>query len=456
MGLSRRDFIKAGAAAGGLAALGAGTADAGLLKKKRLGPSVLPASNSVPIDTIVVVMMENRSYDHYLGWLPGGVQDRTYLDSQGAEHHTSHWAPDYAGCGHPDPGHGWGSGRVQLGGEARDGSGFVKDGSGNDDFALGYYQPEDVPVWAALAQNATIFNQYYCSLLASTYPNREYQHAATSGGRTSNDFPSNPILGFGDETIWDRCSARGVSWAYYYSNLPVIGLYGARLAVTNIDKIRHVSAFYADAALGRLPQVCFVDPFFVAPEGLANDDHPFADIRLGQQFLSAVIRAFTSGPQWERGALFVNYDEWGGFYDTAVPPRAGDDDRKTDVLDTDYSQLGFRTPATVVSPFAPRGQIASNVYDHTSILNFIEWRYGLGNLTRRDAAARNIGEALNFDAPNYEREVVPAYTAPAAARIPCAVPAEFASDLMLLQTSGLTDALGLRTDYKFADSYPSF
>ena len=104
MGLSRRDFIKAGAAAGGLAALGAGTADAGLLKKRRLGPNALPAPNNVPIDTIVVVMMENRSFDHYLGWLPGGVQNRTYLDSAGASHATSHWAPDYAGCGHPDPG----------------------------------------------------------------------------------------------------------------------------------------------------------------------------------------------------------------------------------------------------------------------------------------------------------------------------------------------------------------
>jgi phospholipase C len=345
---------------------------------------------------------------------------------------------------------------VQLGGDARDASGFIKDGSGNDDFALGYYQPADIPVWAALAENATTFDNYYCSLLASTYPNREYQHAATSGGRTDNSFPTDPIDGFGDDTIWDRCNAKGVSWAYYYSNLPVIGLYGARLAVANADKIRHVSAYYTDALAGRLPQVCFVDPFFVAPEGLANDDHPFADIRLGQQFLSDVIRSFTESPQWESGALFVNYDEWGGFFDTKVPPRATDDDRKTSVLNTDYSQLGFRTPATVVSPYAPRGAIASGVYDHTSILKFIEWRFGLDHLTLRDATANNIGEVLNVAAPNFEREVVPAYTAPPEARVACPVEEGFESDLMLLQTSGLTDGLGLRTDWRFQDSYRSF
>ena len=235
---------------------------------------------------------------------------------------------------------------MQLGGEARDASGFVKDGSGNDDFALGYYQPEDVPMWAALAQNATIFDQYYCSLLASTYPNREYQHAATSGGRVSNDFPSNPIAGFADETIWDRCSAKGVSWAYYYSNLPVIGLYGARLAVSNIDKVRHVSAFYADAALGRLPQVCFVDPFFVPPRAWPTTTTRSPTSASASSSCPGVIRrVHESGPQWERGALFVNYDEWGGFFDTAVPPRpATTTARRTCSTRTTHSSGSARRP----------------------------------------------------------------------------------------------------------------
>ena len=301
------------------------------------------------------------------------------------------------------------------------------------------------------------FKSYFCSVLGPTYPNREYMHAATSGGRKDNSFPSNPIVGFQDTTIWDRCNERGVSWAYYYSNLPVIGLYGERLALRHADKVRHVSAFYADAAAGRLPQVCFVDPFFVQPEGLANDDHPHADVRLGQHFLADVIGAFQESPQFARGALFVNYDEWGGFFDTVVPGRAADDDRASADLAEDFAQLGFRIPATVVSPYARRGHQAPHPYDHTSILKFIEWRFGFAPLTRRDAAARNIGEAFDFSqAPNLD-PVVPAYQAPPDARIPCAVEEGFeGSDLMHLETSGLTSALRLRTDWKFEHSYRSW
>ncbi len=266
-----------------------------------------------------------------------------------------------------------------------------------------------------------------------------------------------PVESAQDTTIWDRCNEAGVTWAYYYSNLPVIGLYGERLAVRHLDKVRHVSAYYADAAAGRLPQVCFVDPFFVTPEGLANDDHPHADIRLGQQFLADVVGAFAESPQWARGALFVNYDEWGGFFDTAVPPAAKDDDRKSANLAEDFSQRGFRTPATVVSPYAQRGRIAPHTYDHTSILRFIEWRYGLAPLTRRDARARNIGEVLDFQHPVFEPAAIPAYQAPPDARIPCAVEEGFeGSDLMQIETSGLAEALGLRTDFRFADSYRSF
>ena len=447
--LSRRDFLLGSAAAGGLAAIGTTPAVAKALGSQR---------NS-PIDHVVVVMMENRSFDHFLGWLPGsnGRQDGlTYLDSAGAPHQTTAWAPDYKGCGYSDPGHGWDAGRVQLG-PKRKADGFIRDGSGNDDFALGYYGPQDLPVWAALTEQATIFDHYHCALLGPTYPNREYQHAATSGGRTTNEFPTNPITGFQDKTIWDACNDAGISWAYYYSNLPVIALYGERLAIRHADKVRHISRYYADCAAGLLPQVCFVDPFFVAPEGLANDDHPHADVRLGQQFLSDVIGAFQESPNFARGALFVNYDEWGGFFDTVVPKRAPDDDRKTGDIATDFSQRGFRTPAAVVSPYARRGDIAGHTYDHTSILRFIEWRFGLPALTRRDATARNIGEVLDTGAPPDLDPVVPAYVAPPDARIPCAAEESFeGSDLMLLETSGLASALGLRTDWAFADSYRSF
>src|SRR5690606_15809626 len=104
---------------------------------------------------------------------------------------------------------------------------------------------------------------------------------------------------------------------------------------------------------GQLPQVSFVDPFFTTPNGLANDDHPHAHLRLGQAFISDVVEAFVSSPHYQRGALVLTYDEWGGFWDHVPPPR-GRDDRGTDHDpggDDDFGQLGFRVPSTIVSPW---------------------------------------------------------------------------------------------------------
>jgi phospholipase C len=405
-------------------------------------------------------MMENRSFDHFLGWMPGSIHDRsrTYVDADGAEFTPYHLDGDFRGCGHPDPGHGWSQGRTQLG-PNRDASGFLASGSGNDEFAVGYYNGEDIPVWQALTTQGTTFDQYFCSVLTSTWPNRSYQHGATSNGRTGNSPPTTPA-GYPEPTIWDRCNDAGVTWAYYYSNLPFIGLYGYRYMAGQAANVRHVSTFYEDAASGKLPQVCFVDPFFTTPaEGIGNDDHPLADIRLGQQFLSGVVGSFAAGPQFEKGALFVNYDEWGGFFDTVIPSVAPDDHAALG-----FGQRGFRTPAVVVSPYARKGAISSQLvpgaeYDATSILKFIEWRFGFEPLTSRDAAARNIGEVLVLDGSKAPEDVdIPSYKAPPDAYMACfveeAAPAAVSEWETLLE-SGFFDALRLRTDYKLRDSFAS-
>jgi phospholipase C len=442
MPISRRDFLKGAAAAGSLATLGS-----------RHALAALGAAKNAPVDTIVVVMMENRSFDHYLGWLEQAVGQQeglAYLDHEGVPHETRRWAPDYSGCAFEDPDHSWEGGRIQLDPDHRDASGFRR--GNDDDFALGYYTATDVPVWAALTKQATVFDNYFVSILGPTFPNREYMHAATSGGRKSNVFPNDPENGFGDTTIWDRCDQAGVSWAYYYSNLPVIGLYGGRLL--RRPEVRHVSAYFTDAQLGWLPNVAFVDPFFTLPGERGNDDHPHADIRRGQEFLSQVIRAFTTSPQWRRGALFVNYDEWGGFFDTQVPASVPDDRHHPTDLASDFGQRGFRCPAAVVSPFARRGELGSqltaNTYDHTSILKFIEWRFGMPPLTVRDKNAQNIGEVLNLAKPDFSEPEIRAYTAPPEALGPCGDHAAPASDAQ--QLALLAEPHGIRTDYKLADS----
>ena len=444
MTLDRRGFLKGAAAGVGLAALGS-RADA--FVNITTSPTATPG-----IDTVVVVMMENRSVDHFFGWVPDVVpgfnatQDKVYSGVA-----TNHWGAggkgDYAGCGYKDPAHGWDTGRAQKK------EGFLGPNAGNDEFAVSYYEAADLPVYEQLVREFTTFDRYFCSIMASTYPNRYYMHSAQSGGMKNNDFPpqAGKMTGWEWPTIWDLLERAGVSWGYYFSNLPAIGLWGPRYA----HNARHISHYYEDALLGRLPAVSFVDPFFTA-EGLANDDHPHADIRLGQEFVSGVVTSFIGSPQWERGALFINYDEWGGFWDHVTPPKVSDPRGSQG-----FGQLGFRTPTLLISPYARGPRVDSGLYDHTSILRFIETNWNLGRLSDLDPNARthdrNIGAAFDFTRFDPEVDVdALTYMAPAEARIPCAARGHTApaSDLYALAENGWLEAMGYRLDWAFGDSLP--
>jgi phospholipase C len=460
MTLDRRGFLKGAAAGVGLAAVGS-RADAfvNITTGRREAPTV---------DHIVVVMMENRSVDHYFHWVPqihpsfDAVAARTYLDGHDQPHTTEDWGRhgrnDYAGCGYADPGHGWDSGRVQKQDGDGDGEpdGFLRPGSGNDEFALSRYGPEDLPVYDALVRRFTVFDRYFCSVLASTYPNRYYLHSAQSGGMKNNTFPpqAGKPTGWEWPTIWDAIAEKeGVTGNYYFSNLPVLGLWGMR----HVQRGRHISQFFDDCASGKLPNVSFVDPWFVQPEGLANDDHPHADIRLGQEFLSGVVTSFIQSKHWERGALFIVYDEWGGFWDHVMPPELAHEDPRAA---EGFGQLGFRTPGLLVSPFG-RG-VDHRTYDHTSILELISKRFGLRRMPQldpmaRDAKERNIAKAI--DPMRYDPEVDLGelrYLAPPEARIPCPARGHTAppSDLHALAENGWLEAVGWRLDWSFNDVVP--
>src|SRR5437762_11907105 len=171
---SRRQFLESAALGAGAAMLGRHAAAAQLF-----AAPALPDPRSSGIDHVVVVMMENRSFDHFLGWLPGADGKQaglTYYDAAGAPHTTHPLAPEYQGCAHPDPDHSYEGGRVQYDGGAMDG--WLHAGSGDDDFALGYYVAADRPFMSNLALNYTSCDRYFCSILAETYPNRFYLHAA--------------------------------------------------------------------------------------------------------------------------------------------------------------------------------------------------------------------------------------------------------------------------------------
>ena len=394
---TRRDFLRrtamgAGIAASAATALSPSTvlAQAARAQARR---SPMPSPRNMPIDHFVILMMENRSFDHYFGWLPhaDAKQHMSYVDpADGKTYETRHAGEmgqaQWQGCGHPDPGHGWAAGRDQLR------NGFLA--GDNDEFAISYYNEGELGFIHPAAKAFQIYDRYFCSLLGPTWPNRYYKWSAQSGGKKDN---SAPLATAGNQwpTIFDVALAKGLSCRYYASDLPFSAVWGAR----GVSWTGLVPEYFAACATGTLPNITIIDPPFRDGggfDGNSADEHPLGDVRLGQAFMSDVVHAFMSSPNFKRGALFIVYDEWGGFFDHVTPPSVPDD-RQSSNLDEDFGQMGFRTPAVVVSPFTLGGGVSHlGPLGHESILKLIEYRFGLPALTKRDAATPNIGRSFNW------------------------------------------------------------
>ncbi|MFN7149679.1 MAG: alkaline phosphatase family protein [Microthrixaceae bacterium] len=427
MEIDRRAFLRATGVLGTAAALGACTPPTDLDLDgigREYHPGFVPEgsildlpASEAPIDHVVILMMENRSFDHYLGWLGrdagylergvrnygptfriDAVSNQQWADPSGALVDTFHLPSDdmpdpWRGCGYEDPGHSWSAGLAQ-----RD-RGFLGEGSKNDRFALGYYEADDLPFTSRLARRFTTFDRYHCSLLSSTQSNRRYLHSGQSGGFNNNYIPLKEG-GFQFDTIWDRLRSARVPVRSYFSDLPSLAFWGYRLN----DMWTPIDQYFTDCRRGALPAVTFIDPPYL-PWWQA-DDHPHADPRAGQRFLRDVFRAFATSPHWQRGLFLLTYDEWGGFYDHVRPPLLPDDLAGPDEAGFDYAQAGFRVPTVMASPYARPGYVDHRTYDHTSIARFLEWRFlgappegpGVGAatwaLSSRDRYANNIGASL--------------------------------------------------------------
>lgn len=417
MRINRREMLKNAGLASGAALFGAACGSGKFMSMQNPSPSstALPNPADSGIDHIVVVTMENRSFDHFMGWLPnadGKQAGLTFVDSNGVSHPTQSLSGDNTGCPHPSPDHSYNGGRVEYDNGAMDG--FLRAGN-NDVYSIGYYGEADIPFYAALARNYTTCDHYFASILGPTFPNRLFLYAAqTDRLGDTVDFSSLPA-------IWDELAAAGVSANYYYSNVPFTALWGTKYL--GISKL--YSEFLAAAATGTLPAVSFVDPkYTILDDGTGNDDHPHADIREGDQFLYQTFQAVANGPKWANTVFIVNFDEWGGFFEHVPPPRA----TAANQVDTDIvngkTLLGFRVPTVVASPFtkgnASSPSVNSMVFDHTSVLKLIEWRWGLAPLTPRDASSdiSNLANALNFASPDATVPSLPAPQAPLIAA-PC-------------------------------------
>jgi phospholipase C len=386
----RRQFIAgvAAAAAGSLVLPGCGSSPG-----STTATAALPNPAGSGIDHIVVVMMENRSFDHYLGWVPGadGVQAGVRLkDSAGNSFNSYDLAPSYQNTVLADPDHSYAGGRTEINNGKMDG--FLLPQPAGDTFPIGYYTAGSLPFFKGCVDNWTICDRYFCSILAPTTPNRIYMHAGQTD-RNSNTVAISTL-----PTVWDRMQAAGRSVAYYYTDVSYTSFWGSKYQ--GFSKKYDMASFAADIASGTLADLTYIDNVgntFNEGSGVSMDDHPYGDIRNGQVFLNKVYDALRQSPKWDRTLVVINYDEWGGFYDHVAPPFAPVTKEEFAATQND-GRLGCRVPCVLIGPRARRGHVEHTQFDHNSVLNMIAWRFGFAPLGAR-GDSNNLALALDFSRP---------------------------------------------------------
>jgi len=374
-----------------------------------------PLGGQIPIDTVVIVMMENRSFDHLLGHLPDtGQTDVDVADANATQPDPNgvpiKWFHQTAACFN-DTNHGWDAVHKQINGGKLDG--FVvtngppydlEDHTTDGIRAMGYYDQTDVPWLYGLANAYAINDRYFCSLAGPTFPNREYLYAATSYGMTENKVFTAGMKGNVMSLIEAHNAglpdAKKVTWRVYRETIPGLAIFLDTLSMY-LDNVNTFPTFFTDAAAGTLANVNFVDPDIEHEDGTGDDDHPPGTVQVADQFLAKVVDAVTHSPQWPHAALFITFDEHGGLYDHVLPPKACPPDDILPMVGAgatqyDFANYGFRVPLFVISPYAKPHYVSHVVGDHTSILRFIESRWKLPAMTARDANADPLFDMFDF------------------------------------------------------------
>ena len=392
--LSRREFLAR-------VAIGTSAAALGCLDNGAPEP-VLPESSG--LEHVIIVTMENRSFDHLLGWLPGADGKQAgliYTDSAGTPLATHHLT-DFQGCGFADPSHSFEGGRVEYNSGACDG--WLR-AELSDAYAIGYYAAADLAFLGRAAPEWTVLDRYFAPFLGPTGPNRMILQAGQTDRLDNNGgFSTLP-------TIWDRLAAAGLTGKNYGYPIVTASMFGDRYA----SLIQPITSFFTDAATGDLPHVAYVDPDF--EHAFTDSYHPHADIQRGEAFLASIYQAVTTSPAWRSTLLVVTFDEWGGFFDHVPPPPAPIPPGEYAAGNLDGLR-GFRVPTLLMSPFARRRHVSSAVYDHTSLLRLIEWRWGLSPLSARDAQANNLADELDFAHPETNVPAIAIPTGPFGGRCP--------------------------------------
>jgi phospholipase C len=247
-------------------------------------------------------------------------------------------------------------------------------------------------------------DHYFASVLSQTFPNRLYLLAGTSFGHIRNDLPQNSTE-FSQRSVFNILDEAipPVTWKIYSAQLAYGDLFSYVRNVRQANVVP-VGDYFTDAQNGTLPQVAFIDGIQFGNKNVENDEHPAANVQVGQKFAADAVNAFIASPQWANGAFFLTYDEHGGFYDHVHPPKACVPDNIAPMLEPGdftaaFDNYGIRVPMVVVSPWVRPHSVSHRKYDHTSILRFIETRFDLPALTKRDANADPMLRLFSFRQP---------------------------------------------------------
>jgi phospholipase C len=404
--------------------------DAGAMPEETLAGDA-PRGDQIPIDHIILIMQENRSFDHYLSLLPGANVASPDVQVPGPDggfvqrFHTSTY------CVQDDVNHSWDGVHQEIDDGGMDGFAIANadaiKGDPNGARSMGYLDSTDLPFYYSLAETFAVSDSHFCSAPGDTAPNREYFAAASSRGaadETIINLPQKDANGNQLQNIYSLVDGAHISWRFYSAGVtPQFGSFAATnqdFATNYIPKLGSLQDFYNDLQAGTLPSVAFVDEATndqltsttqPNPTCLSNE-HPTENPQLGQKFIANVVNALLASPNWKSSALFVTWDEHGGFYDHVYPPHAcpPDDYPPMAIVDMKmvpqqgaFDQYGVRVPLFVVSPYVKRGYVSHVVTDHTSLLRFIEAKFNLPALTRRDANAAPPFDMFDFQHPDFSK-----------------------------------------------------
>ncbi|XP_059625004.1 non-specific phospholipase C2 [Cornus florida] len=380
-----------------------------------------------PIKTVVVLVMENRSFDHMLGWMKKLNPNINGVDGSESNpisttnpNSTRIFFTNQSHLVDPDPGHSFQAIREQIFGSNTTSlnpppmNGFAQQAGSMDpnmpETVMNGFDPDMVAVYKSLVSEFAVFDRWFASVPASTQPNRLYVHSATSHGATGN-VAALLAKGYPQRTIFDDLDDAGISFGIYFQNIP------ATLFYRSLRKIKYIGRFHpydlsfkSDAKNGKLPGYVVVEQRYMDSKlEPANDDHPSHDVYQGQMFVKEVYETLRSSPQWNQTLLVITYDEHGGFYDHVPTPMNGvpspDGIVGPEPFLFGFDRLGVRVPTLMVSPWIDKGTVVhgpnglpftTSEYEHSSIPATVRKIFNLSSpfLTKRDEWAATFDGIL--------------------------------------------------------------